>query len=263
MELPLLGIGTWGMGGKFERDESNVDASIELLRCGFDLGMSLVDVAEIYGAGLTEEILGRALKGRKREDIIIVSKVWKEHLRYDDVLRAAEGSLKRLDTPYIDLYLIHWPNPDVPLKETMRALETLRERGAIRHIGVSNFSAELCREAQSYLAHTALEANEIEYNVAAREAEAELIPYCREHALRLIAYRPLGKGKLLATESGVLQTLAKKYEKTPAQVALNWIVRQGISAIPKAGNPEHLRENLGALGWAMTDEDAGILTSHF
>lgn len=253
-------MGTWGMGGRFERDPSNADESVELLRFGFDLGWRFVDVAERYGEGLTEEILGRALAGRKREEFIIISKVWKEHLRFDDVLRAAEGSLKRLGTSYIDLYLIHWPNPEIPLKETIAALETLKERGVIRHIGVSNFSVSLMEEAQSYLKSAPLEANEIEYNLAVRGAEKDVIPYCRKNDIRVIAYRPLGKGALARTDfaSQNLRGLAEKYHKTSAQVALNWIIRQGITAIPKAGSREHLLENWGALGWELTEEDARV-----
>lgn len=259
MELPQLGLGTWGMGGKFERDPSNAEESAKLLSYGFDLGWRLVDVAERYGEGLTEEILGRALAGRKREEFTIISKVWREHLRCDDVLRAAEGSLKRLDTGYIDLYLIHWPNPAVPLQQTIAAMETLRERGLIRHIGVSNFSVALMEEAQSLLKNAPLAANEIEYNLVARGAERDVMPYCRKHGIRVIAYRPLAKGALLSARNAALDALAKKYEKTPAQVTLNWIIRQGITAIPKAGSREHLRENWGALGWELTDEDARML----
>ncbi|MDO8594540.1 MAG: aldo/keto reductase [bacterium] len=263
MKLPLLGMGTWGMGGRFEKDPRNTEESIELLRYGFDLGITLVDVAEIYGEGLTEEILGRAMEGRNREDIIVVSKVWKEHLRYDEVIRAAEGSLKRLNTSYIDLYLIHWPDPKVPLKETMQAMEALVERGLVKEIGVSNFSVPLMQEAQSHLKHTKLSANEIEYNLSSRSAEAEVIPFCREHDIRVIAYRPFAKGVLLSGPNETLKLLSEKYGKTPAQIALNWIMGKGASAIPKAGSKEHLLENAGARGWSLVPEDVRILESAY
>lgn len=256
LSLPQIGLGTWGMGGKFERDPRNADESVELLRYGFELGFRLMDVAERYGEGLTEEILGRALAGRKRSEFFIISKVWKDHLRYDDVLRAAEASLKRLNTDYLDLYLIHWPNPDIPLRETIRALETLKERGVIRHIGVSNFAVPLLEETLSLLKSAPLAANELEYNLSVRDAEKDTIPYCKAHKIQFIAYRPLAKGVLLSKENAVLDSLAKKYRKTAAQVALNWIIRQGITAIPKAGSKEHLQENWGALGWTLSEEDA-------
>lgn len=256
-------MGTWGMGGRFERDPRNADESVELLRFGFDLGFRLVDVAERYGEGLTEEILGRALRGRKREEVTIISKVWKDHLRYDDVLRAAEGSLRRLGTDYLDLYLIHWPNPEVPLRETMEAMETLLERGAVRRIGVSNFDVPLMEEARAFLKSASLAANEAEYNLAVRDAEKDAIPYCKAHGIQFIAYRPLAKGVLARTDFALqnLRGFAEKYEKTPAQVALNWIIRQGICAIPKAGSREHLRENWGALGWKLSEEDARLLSA--
>ena len=258
LSLPQLGMGTWGMGGKFEREERNADESVELLRYGFELGFRLVDVAERYGEGLTEEIVGRALSGRKRSEFFIISKVWKDRLRYDDVLRAAEGSLQRLGAGYIDLYLVHWPNPEVPLRETMRALQTLRERAVIRHIGMSNFTVPLLEEARALLKSAPLAANEAEYNLAARDAEKDVIPYCKAHGIQFIAYRPLAKGALLSEKNAVLDSLAEKYRKMPAQVALNWITRQGITAIPKAGSREHLEENWGAVGWELSEEDARL-----
>ena len=259
MRLPLLGMGTWGMGGKFERDPQNTEESIELLRYGFDLGINLVDVAELYGEGLTEEILGKAMKGRNREDIFVISKVWKEHLHHDEVLRAAEGSLKRLGTSYIDLYLIHWPNPAVPLKETLSAMETLVEQGLVKEIGVSNFSVPLMEEVESHLKHTRLCANQIEYNLAARSAEEDVIPFCKARDIRVIAYRPLAKGVLAEKANETLLSLGAKYGKTPAQIALNWIIGKGITAIPKAGSREHLVQNKDATGWNLTPEDVTLL----
>ncbi len=253
--LPLLGMGTWGMGGTYERDERNADESVALLSYGFDVGLKLVDVAELYGAGLTEELVGQAMRGRVREDIFVISKVWKDHMQFDAVLRAAEGSLARLGTSYIDLYLIHWPNETVPLSETMRALEALVERKLVRAIGVSNFAVPLLVEAQQCLKNTALSANQIEYNLVAREAEKEVIPFCQAHAIQVIAYRPFAKGALLQNHDHMLTRLAEKYKKTPAQIALNWIMEKGITAIPKAGSKEHLDENKGALGWSMSPED--------
>lgn len=263
MEMPLLGMGTWGMGGKWEKDSSNIKESVEILRAGLDVGIRLIDVAELYGEGMTEEIVGEAIQGYKREEIFIISKVWKIHLRYDDVLKAAEGSLKRLRTDYIDLYLVHWPNEEVPLKETMKAMEYLADKGLAHHIGVSNFSVALMKEAQKYLEHTKLAANEVEYNLIERSVEQDIIPYCRANNIQVIAYRPLAKGKLAEEHNELLRNLAKKYDKTPVQVALNWTMSKGIVAIPRASSVEHLKENYGALGWSLDAEDIESLIKNF
>ncbi len=261
MKIPLLGMGTWGMGGKFERDPSNFDESVEALRYGFELGIRLVDVAELHGGGLTEEIIGEAITGLPRESIFVVSKVSREHLSYSEVLRAAQGSLERLGTTYLDLYLVHKlpPGTTEPLPETFQALEKLLKGGLIRHIGVSNFSAEQIKKASRYLVEAKIEANEIEYNLVYQEAAKKVIPYCRKHHIHLIAHRPLAKGLLVKGENRTLDAMAQKYGKTPAQIALNWIISQNITAIPKTMNAEHMIENRGALEWEMAKEDIELL----
>lgn len=251
---PHLGMGTWGMGGTYERMPNNSDASVAALEFGLSKGLKIIDVAELYGEGLSEEIVGRAIAGR-REAVYVISKVWKTNLKYDDVLRAAYGSLERLATNYIDLYMIHWPNQEIPLSETMKALEKLVEDKIIKAIGVSNFSVTLMEEAQSYLRNTKIVANEFEYNVLVRDAEQEMIPYCRSHDIDMIAYRPFAKGVLTKTTTTTLEELAQKYSKTTNQVLLNWIISQDMVAIPKSGNIEHLEENIGALGWELSSKD--------
>jgi diketogulonate reductase-like aldo/keto reductase len=255
---PLLGMGTWGMGGTWENDPSNIEESIEILKEGLSLGLKIIDVAELYGAGLTEEIVGKAISG-KRESAYIISKVWKTNMHYEGVLKAAENSLKRLGTSYIDLYLIHWPNPDIPLKETMEALELLKDRGLIRAIGVSNFSAELMDEANSYLQHSTLSVSQFEYNLYSRGAERDVIPYCREHGIDMIAYKPLARFNPGSLESEIINEISSKYKKTKAQVMLNWVLSQGIAVIPKTSNIEHLKENIGATGWSMLKDDIDAL----
>jgi diketogulonate reductase-like aldo/keto reductase len=252
---PYLGMGTWGMGGTWERDPGNIDASIEALRFGLSLGLKIIDVAELYGEGLAEEIVGQAIEKHSREDIYLISKVWKTHLGYDDVPHAVEGSLKRLNTDHLDLYLIHWPNNEVPLSETMRAMEKLVDEKMVRAVGVSNFSLPLMEEAESYLKNTKITAHEFEYNLLAREAEREVIPYCRAHDIDIIAYRPLAKGVLAHQTNALLAELAKKYMKTTNQIGLNLILSQGMVAIPKSGNTAHIKENAGALGWELSLED--------
>ncbi len=259
--IPLLGMGTWGMGGKFERDASNFDESVLALRYGLSLGINLIDVAEIYGEGLSEEIVGKAIESCEREDVYVISKVWKANLHYDDVLKAAEGSLQRLGTDHIDLYLIHWPNEEIPLKETIAAMEVLLAQKKIRAIGLSNFLVPQIKEAQSYLTNATIAANQIEYNLGAQSADLDIIPYCRDNDIRVIGYRPFAKG-ILASNASVLQNeLAKKYNKTPNQIALNWLIAQGITAIPKASSHEHLKENAGALGWQLSEADVELLRS--
>lgn len=263
MNIPLLGMGTWGMGGKYERDESNIEQSVSILKQGLDLGIKLIDTAELYGEGLTEEIVGRAIKGRRREGVFIITKVWKTNLRYPDVLAAAEKSLGRLGTDYIDLYLIHWPNEEVPLSETMKAFEDLIASKKVRHIGVSNFSAALMKEAQSHLRKTVLSANQIEYSLLERSAEKEVIPFCKENGIQVIAHRPLAKGRMALEQNELLVALSKKYQKTPIQIALNWLISQNIIVIPKTSNNKHLEEICGAVGWKLEEDDIKLLKSDF
>ena len=255
VNIPLLGLGTWGMGGKFERDESNWQESLEALRYGLSLGFWLIDTAEMYGLGATEEIVGEAIRRMPREEIFLVSKVWKDHLRYDDVIKAAKQSLTRLKTDYLDLYLVHWPNETIPLSETMPAMEELVKQGLVKNIGVSNFSVPLLEEAMRYLKNTPIVANEIEYNLSNQSANKDVVHFCKNNNIKIIAYRPLARGSLNTASTNLVAELAKKYQKTPGQIALNWLISQDMVAIPKATSKIHLEENWGALGWKMEEED--------
>lgn len=257
--IPLLGMGTWGMGGKFERDESNIDESVEALSFGLSLGIRMIDVAELYGEGLTEEIVGRATRGMSRENYYLASKVSRDHLAYDDVLRAAEGSLKRLNVEQIDLYMVHKSNELIPLKETMEAMERLLDEGKIGAIGVSNFTVAQMEEAQSYLKKARIAANQIEYNLQSHEADRDVIPYANANDIHIIAHRPFAKGSLIGNTNLQVAALARIHDKTENQIALNWIISQGITAIPKSSNHTHLKENAGALDWKLTNEDIETL----
>jgi diketogulonate reductase-like aldo/keto reductase len=181
--------------------------------------------------------------------------------RLGDVLKAAEGSLNRLGTDYIDFYMIHKLPPGVaePDSLTLQAFLRLLTEGKIRHIGVSNFSSGQLKKAQSFLKEAKIEANEIEYNLFFQEAGDEVAPYCKANDIHLIAHRPLAKGALSHGENKLLDTLSRKYDKTPAQIALNFIVSQGMTAIPKASSKEHLKENIGALGWKVEEGDMILL----
>lgn len=262
MNIPPLGLGTWGMGGGFERDENDRAKSVSALKFGLSLGFRFIDTAEIYGEGLAEEIVGEAIAGYKREDIFLSTKVWRENLYYERLIQSAKQSLERLKTSFIDLYLIHSFNPEIPFSETMAALEYLINKGLVRHFGVSDFTVSLLREAQSCLSHNKIEACQIEYNLFNRAAEQELIPFCRQQGIKIIAYRPLAKGGLALVDDAILNLLAKKYKKTPAQIALNWLISQEVAAIPKATSQEHLKENWGALGWRLADSDMKLLHEH-
>lgn len=173
IDVPVIGMGTWKLGGLYTPDYRDDEKAIESLKAGIELGLSLIDTAEMYGAGHTEELVGKAVQG-VRERVFIATKVLPEHLSYDEVLRAAERSLKRLDTDYIDLYQIHAPNPNIPIIETMRAMETLADKGKIRFIGVSNFSLELLKQAQECLSKYQIVSNQVEYNLLDKRIERDL-----------------------------------------------------------------------------------------
>jgi diketogulonate reductase-like aldo/keto reductase len=243
--VPEIGLGAWKYRG-----------GVEPLRHGLALGASLIDTAEIYG---TEEIVGRAIQGR-REQVFLATKVSGSHLRHDDVLRAAEASLRRLHIDVIDLYQIHWPNQSVPIKETMRAMESLVDSGHIRYIGVSNFSASEMRQAQAAMNKYAIVSNQVLYSLNRREIERELVPYCQEHQITVIAYTPLDDGRLAVRSRfrrsqgmQVLEQIAAETHKTLAQVALNWCTsRPNVIAIPKSNSQERIAENCGASGWRLS-----------
>jgi len=258
IKIPVIGIGTWEMGENISEDVKNIKALKEAIR----LGMTHIDTAESYAAGHAEELVGKAIKSFNRKRLFITTKVKPEHLRFDQVLKAAKASLKRLDTDYIDLYLIHWPNPDIFLEETMRAFDFLVDEDLVKYIGVSNFSVKLLEEAQSYSKNKII-ANQVEYNLLSREPEKELLSFCQKKKIMLTAYQPLARGKLAKPGFVLLDELAKKYGKTQAQIALNWLIsKSNVVIIPKSSNIEHLRENLGAIGWKMEKKDIERLDTY-
>ncbi len=265
--VPEIGLGTWRMGGGSMPDHSRDREWIEAIRTAIELGMTHIDTAEMYGAGHAEELVGEAIRGYPRDELFIATKVWPTNLRYEAVLRSCEGSLKRLGLKYVDLYMIHWPSEEVPLRETMKALERLYKDGKIRYIGVSNFSAALLDEARTYLSVTDVVANQVEYNLLNRSAERELFDYCRREGITITAYSPLAKGRIAAeVRAGTrlgrsLIEVARKYGRTPVQVALNWVVYHDfVIAIPKAVSREHLEENAGASGWRLDPSDYEYLS---
>lgn len=264
-EIPVYGIGTWQMGGRHTRDFQNNDrADIAAIKAAITLGVTHIDTAEMYAAGHAEELINAAIKDFDRSRLFIVSKVSQTNLRYKDVIKAAKASLKRLGTSYLDLYLIHIPNKEIPVEETMQAMDFLIDRGLIKHIGVSNFSIKKLEEAQKY-AQNRIVVNQVHYNLVIREVEKKgVLKYCQEHDIMIVGYRPLEKGILAETGNKILMEMVQKYSKTPAQVAINWLISQdNVVTISKTTTLDHLKENLGVVGWEMDKTDVERLKREF
>lgn len=252
-EISQIGFGTWKIGGGYWTPDYSKDSYyVELLKYVISKGINVIDTAEMYGGGHSEELVGKAIKDFDREKVFIITKVWPNHLKYDDLIKSAKASLKRLESGYIDLYLIHWPNTSVPLEETIRAMEYLVDQGITRCIGVSNFDVPLLKEVMSLTRKYEIVANEIEYNVLNKSAERDIIPFCEKNNIKIIAYSPLAKGNL--KDIKIIEKIRSKYNKTPIQVMLNYLLRRSIP-IPKASSKEHVDEILGAIGWSLSDED--------
>ena len=264
--IPVVGLGTWGIGGEMSPDPSRDDAGILALRLGLDLEMKFIDTAEMYAAGHSEEVVARALEGR-RDGVFVASKVSPRHFAYDDVLAAAKRSLKRLGLKQMDLYQLHWPNPKIPLSETMRAMEKLVSDGLTRYIGVSNFSVEQMREAQQSLSHEKIVSNQVEFSLIDRSAETRILPYCQKEGLTLIAYSPLGQGKIPRGKGSsfkILDEIAEKSGKSRNQVALAWVLQHdSVVAIPKAADMGHVKENAEVADWKLDKEDYQKLAKAF
>ena len=264
-EMPVYGLGMWQMGGRNERDTSNDDAAdIAAIKNAIKLGVTHIDTAESYADGYTETLVGRAIKGYKRESLFLVSKVHAKNLGHDNLLASAQASLERLGTNYFDLYLLHRYSLDVPLAETMSALDALVQQGLVKNIGISNFPVEKIQEAQA-LTKNRIVCNQVHLNLKYREAEkAGVLRYCQEHDMMFIAWRPLQKGFLLNDISPLLQEMARKYKKTPAQIAINWLIAQkNVVTLSKTTDLAHLKENLGALNWSMDASDVEKLRNEF
>lgn len=268
--LPVLGIGSWkGRWGERERppyDPQRDVVTTLAIQCAIRNGITHIDTAELYGEGYAEEQIGKAITGIDRSLLFITSKVSGNHLDYNSIMSAIDGSLQRLGTNYLDLYLVHWPSDVVPISETMAAMGELVSQGKVKHIGFSNFSLSQIVEAQKYTTHR-ISAVQVEYNLERRDdgrhslgVESEVIPYCQENGIFVIAYKPFAEGKFAKRGQTFLDELADKYQKTPAQVTLNWLLsKQNIVTIPGTTNTEHITENLGAIGWEMEAADLLLL----
>lgn len=256
MKIPAIGLGTWGIGGRFEANTSHKKEEIQAIKEAIKLGFTHIDTAEIYGNGLTEEEIGIAIKKFDRKKLFITTKVWKTNLHYDDLIKSLENSLKRLQTDYVDMYIVHRPNPCIPVKETMEAMEHLVKKRKIRAIGVSNFSVSEIKEAQKYLKDYRIVANQVEYNLIKRDVEKDIMNFYSSDNIMVIAFKPLAIGKLAQPDIELLSSIAKKYKRTNAQIALKWVIsHKNVIAISKSTNITHLQENLGLFGWEMEPSD--------
>jgi len=233
---------------------------IESLRVGLEGGINLIDTAEAY---FSEPFVAKAVRGRKRDELFIATKVWLDHLHHDDLVMALDRSLERLQLSYVDLYQIHFPNTSVPIGETMGAMEEMVEKGKIRSIGVSNFSLQQMIEANSALARSEIAACQVNYSLIHRKPEKDIIPYCQQNKISVLAYYPLGHG-ILAKPNPKLDAVCRGRSRTPAQVALNWLVsKPGVFAIPRASRANHVKENLGGSDWRLSDTEMADLEEEF
>lgn len=264
-EMPVYGLGTWEMGGRKEADPNNDDkADVDAIKYAIDSGITHIDTAENYANGHSEELVGEAIKGYDRSKLFIVSKVGRTKLKYDDLIQSANESLHRIGTEYLDLFLIHAPSLEIPIEESMRAMNKLYSEGKIKNIGVSNFTVERFVEAQKYSA-SKIVANQLHLNLKYRETEKRgLIKFSQENDVLFVAWRPVQKGIILDRSIKIIDDMCNKYGKTPSQIAINWLISQDhIVTLSKTRSRQHLDENLGALGWQMDTMDVERLRVEF
>ncbi|MHB0954138.1 MAG: aldo/keto reductase [Allorhizobium sp.] len=254
--VPALGLGTWQMGEARARANDEIDS----LRLGLDLGMTLIDTAEMYGEGGAELVVGKALEDR-RDEVFLVSKVYPWNASRTGTIAACEASLKRLGTDRIDLYLLHWRG-DHPLAGTVAAFEELRAAGKIGAWGVSNFDVEDMEELYAIRDGANCAVNQVLYNLSRRGIEHDLLPWCQARSVTVMAYSPIEQGRLIHHPE--LIRIAKAYQATPAQVALAFLLeREGVVAIPKTSNLRRVRENRDAVDLEITDEDWAAIDAAF
>lgn len=254
--VPSLGQGTWNMGDDPDRKKEEIEA----LRTGIELGMTVIDTAEMYGNGRSERLVGEAIR-EIRDRVFLISKVLPSNASRQGTIKACEASLKRLDTDFLDLYLLHWQGRH-PFTETVEAMLRLQEAGKIKQWGVSNMDVRQMNEFFDIPGGDSCAADEVLYNLTRRGIEYDLLPWCEARQLPLIAYSPVEQGRLL--KEPALAEIARTHQATPAQIALAWVLRKsGIIAIPKAADPAHVRENYKSLSIILTPEEEHRLDEAF
>jgi diketogulonate reductase-like aldo/keto reductase len=236
--IPALGLGTWKLVG--------AECS-HAVRMSIKLGYKHIDTAEIYG---NQREIGEALRDFDRSKIFLTSKVWKDHMHFDDVIKACNRTLEDLKSDYLDLYLIHWPNEEVSVEETFRAFEKLLRDGKIKSVGVSNFTIDHLKDALR-VAKIPITVNQVEFHPY--NYQRDLLDFCMDNEILLTAYSPLGRGELLREKT--IKEIADKYNRTPAQICIRWSLQKGVVVIPKASSENHLNENLDIFDWAISEED--------
>jgi diketogulonate reductase-like aldo/keto reductase len=255
-EVAALGLGTWKMGEEHRHRSQEIAA----LQSGIDLGMTLIDTAEMYGEGAAEALVGEAIRGR-RDDVFLVTKVYPHNASGRGAIAACDRSLGRLGVDMIDLYLLHWRG-SIPLSETLEAFAELKRAGKIAGFGVSNFDTSDMEEAWALNHGKEIETNQILYNLTRRGVEHDLLPWCRHRHIPVMAYSPVEQGRLLRNHKLIEIAAARK--ATPAQIALAWLLAQPeIIAIPKASQAEHVKENRAAADIALSDAEVSMLDSAF
>ncbi len=255
---PVLGQGSATLGQGRHPDSEEEDA----LRLGMSLGMTLIDTAELYGNGRAEQLIGRVIAGQ-RDKVFLVSKVWPSHATATGIRQACTASLSRLGTDYLDLYLLHWPNGVPDLGVVVHTFESLRAEGKIRRWGVSNFTVANMEDLYRVPGGTACATNQVRYNLTDRGIERDLLLWCEQHRVPIMAYSPLGRGGDLLRNAGLTQ-IADRHHSSPAAVALAWTIRSGrVIAIPESGSPAHVRQNASAMSLRLTDQDVDDLNRAF
>jgi myo-inositol catabolism protein IolS len=287
VRVSKIGMGIWQASGEWNGSDDQV---IEAIARAKDVGITLIDTAEHYGFGHSESVLGRALKELGRDNFVVATKVYGPHLRYDELQKAARASMRRLGVDEIDLYQVHWPDPweQIPLRETMKALEKLYLEGKIRAIGVSNFAVRDLEEARSYLSRTDIVSDQLRYNLLQRGIEEEVLPYLRKEGISVLAWSPIAQGALSGKYNSqnvpkgdvrdtnvlfsprnleritplidALATIGKKYNRSPAQVSLNWLAsKPDVFPIPGAKNPTQASENVSSLDFELSKQDLNTI----
>lgn len=283
LRVSKIGVGIWQASGAWKGDDEQVIRAIGKAR---ELGVNLIDTAEMYGRGHSESVLGKALKEYGRDDFFVATKVAGAHLRYDELQKAAAASMKRLGVDVIDLFQIHWPDPweQIPMHETMKAMEKLHSEGKIRSIGVSNFAVRDLEEARSILSNAEIVSNQVRYNLLQRNIEEEVVPYCRKNNISILAWSPLSQGALtgkynasnipkgdvrdgnpvFATKNmeliqplmDTVSSIASAHNVKVSQVALNWLgSHPEVVSIPGAKTPEQAAENIASLEFKLSDAE--------
>jgi diketogulonate reductase-like aldo/keto reductase len=262
VNVPIIGQGTWMLEGNNKDTKSR---AIETLTLGLDLGMTHIDTAEMYGNGNTEELIAQAITERRNE-VFLVSKVLPSNASYEGTIKACKRSLKRLNTDWLDLYLLHWPS-SYPITETMRAMEKLVADGLIKYIGVSNFDIQELKEAEEALKNEQMACNQVLYHLGNRGIEQRLLPYCTEKGIAIVGYSPFGHGNFpspQSTKGKILEEIAKPHNRTARQVALNFLTRHdNVFTIPKTSRLERVKENSEGVGWKLTENDIMAIDKAF